>query len=328
MPLLLTLRPTTCYTAGISERIECSIRMHVCTRSSFKQTFDEISDLVNSPNQSPTHNRQRQNAVEEEQRIEYEAQGYLVLKGTLEEGELDQARVAFDRADEDGGLDDLPNQDAIFIQLAEHPKIFPIVHRIIGDVVQLRSLRGQKVEAGGAGQGWRREMAGMCGVDQSRSTMSVEVVVHLDDVPESGACVSVVPASHRFKSELSFPDVTRMEEMPHQVPLRVKAGTVVVHRGNIWKARNRNGTEHAQRFLAYTFNHCWMRQALPELSSAALDIISASHNLNQLFGDGPDVNRAPGYWHRTVEGYPSSTGLPERKFSELKVVGKGVKPNE
>jgi hypothetical protein len=71
-----------------------------------------------------------------------------------------------------------------------------------------------------------------------------------------------------------------------------------------------------------------MRQHLPELSPESIEIISESHNLSQLFGVGEDFNEvAQGYWFRTIEGYPTSTGLPERRFSELKVAGKGFVPN-
>ncbi len=116
--------------------------------------------------------------------------------------------------------------------------------------------------------------------------------------------------------------------MAHHVTLRASAGTAILYHTNIWKAHTPNQSESAQRFLVYSYNHCWMRQTLPELSPQALDTITASHNLSQLFGIGPDVNVASGYWSRSLEGYPSSTGLPERKYSELKVVGKGIKPNE
>jgi hypothetical protein len=264
----------------------------------------------------------------EQQRIEYEAQGFLCLEGALEPEELAQARLAFDRAEKERTLDDLPNQDSIFIRLAEQKTIFPIVHRIIGDVVQLSTLSATTFGPDDAGDGWCKDLAGMLGVDHSRSTMQVDVVIYLDDVSASGSCVSAVPGSHRFRADAAPQEMTQIEEMPHQVLLRAPAGSAIVYHGNIWKARTRNDSAGPVRVLVYSYNHCWMRQDFPELSSIALDSIRPSHNLSQLFGIGPDVKVAAGYWDRSIEGYPSSTGLPERRFSELKVVGKAVTPNK
>ena len=91
------------------------------------------------------------------QQTDYEARGYLLAGAAFGPDELHRAQAAFDRAAGDGGLEDLPNRDDLFIHLAEHPALFPAVHRIIGDDVQVRSLRGVKVGPQGAGRGWHRE---------------------------------------------------------------------------------------------------------------------------------------------------------------------------
>ena len=260
----------------------------------------------------------------DQQRIDFEARGYLILEKALPGSELDEARRPFDAAPD---LSELPNHDSIFIHLSQHAGFFPHVHRIIGDVVQLRSITGSLIVPGDSGCGWHRAPASMLGVHHPLSTVGVVTVLHLDPTADDDACVAVVPGSHRFRSELSIPDVDRIEEMPHAVRLNAAPGTVLLLHANIWQARLPNATG-TRRSLTYVYNHCWMRQALPALQSDAQGAIAASHNLSQLFGIGPDLSRATGYWSRSVEGYPSSHGLPERKFSELKVVGQGVKPNK
>ena len=263
----------------------------------------------------------------DDQKVEFEAQGCLVLDAALNPDELEQVRLAFDRAAETDGLDDLPNRDDRFIHLAEHPATFPAVHRILSDDLQVRSLSGTVIPSGAPGRGWRREVASLLGVHHALSTLSVQITIHLDDVPERGTCISVVPGSHRFRPDLAFPDIAHIEEMPHHVALRVKAGAAVLLHGNLWQARTRNQSDASQRLLEITYVHCWMRQALPELSEQAIEVIASSHNLSQLFGIDADETNAQGYWGRRVEGYAPSTGLPERRFSELKVVGKGTAPN-
>jgi hypothetical protein len=260
----------------------------------------------------------------EQQKSDYEAHGYLLLEDALDATALDRTRQAFDAAQD---LEDLPNQNPIFIHLAEHDAFFPHVHRVIGDVIQLRSVEGRRIAPDDPGQAWQKGTDGMLGVHHALSTVGVEVVIHLDDVTQTSACLSVVPASHRFKTDLPLPDVKTIEEMPHHVPLCVKAGTAILSHANIWKACTRNQGDTTQRSIVYTYNHCWMRQALPDLSPEGVDTIAESHNLSQLFGIDPDVSHASKYWSRSVEGYPSSKGLPDRKFAERKVVGQGVKPN-
>ena len=204
----------------------------------------------------------------------------------------------------------------------------PAVHRIVGDDVQVRSLRGVKVGPQGAGRGWHREVAGMLGVHHPASTLCVQVFIPLDDAPEDGASIAAVPGSHRFKPDLPFPDITHIEEMPHHVVLRTRAGTAVILNGNLWQARTHNRSDAPRRFLEYTYIHCWMRQTLPDLSPHATEVASSSHNLAQLFGIRMDKQDAKWYWGRRVEGYPPSGGMPDRRFSALKVVGREVKGNE
>ena len=263
----------------------------------------------------------------EAQQVDYEARGYLLVEAALGPDELHRAQSAFDRAAGDDGLEDLPNRDDLFIHLAEHPALFPVVHRIVGDDVQVRSLRGAKVGSQGAGRGWHREVAGVLGIHHPASTLCVQLLVFLDDAPEDGARIAAVPGSHRFKPDLPFPDIARIEEMSHHVTLGGRAGTAILLNGNLWQARTRNRSDAPLRFLEYTYIHCWMRQTLPDLSPHATEVASSSHNLAQLFGIRLDKQDARWYWGRRVEGYPPSGGLPDRRFSALKVVGRGIKEN-
>jgi hypothetical protein len=260
-----------------------------------------------------------------EQRLEFEAQGYLVLDTRADA--LEGLQTAFDRALQQDLLNDLPNQDDAFIYLAEHPDFFPTVYYILSDDLQLRSTNGLYLPPHSPGRGWQRQVAGLLGVHHPTSTLCLQVFFHLDDCLKDDALLTVVPGSQRFKSELQFPEITHIEDMPHSVTLPAKAGTAVIVHGNLWQARRGNCSNAPRRLVELTYIHCWMRQALPALSPAARDIVRASHNLSQLFGLTDDIDRASNYWHLRIEGYPASTGLPERRFSPLKVVGKGTAPN-
>lgn len=111
--------------------------------------------------------------------------------------------------------------------------------------------------------------------------------------------------------------------MPNHWPLRLKAGSAVILHGNIWQARMRHEGEWQLRLLEYAYIHCWMRQALPEFTSQARATMMSTGNLASLFGITPERR----YWDATVTGYPSSNGLPARRYSPLSSVGKGVEAN-
>jgi len=259
----------------------------------------------------------------DQQRIDFEARGYLTID--IKEDNLAQLQAAFDQSSE--SLNDLPNQNDIFIHLAEHPDIFLIVHTILSDQIQLRSLTGFTIPPDSPGRGWHREVAGLLGVQHALSTLCVQVFIHLGDGPTDGACLMTVPGSHRFKPDLPFPDITYIQDMPHAVTLPSRAGTIAILHGNLWQARTRNQSATSQRFLNLTYVHCWMRHALPNLSPKAIETIRTSPNLSQLFAVR-DLSSAPGYWSGQLEGYPSATGIPDRRFAKFTVVGKGDSSNK
>ena len=243
------------------------------------------------------------------QKRDYEAQGYLVIENDFDSGKLNELSSALDRLAAADELEDLPNGDDCFIHLTLDPAFFPIVHRIMSDDVQLRTLRGGLCAPGTSELDWHRSVASLLGVAHESSTVCVQVQIHLDETPVNGACTAVVPGSHRFKPELHLPELDSVEAMPHAEFLDVEAGTIVLLHGNLWQAQTGNSSETAQRSIRCGFVHCWMRHDLPDLSPAALEVISESRNLSQLFGLGEHASVA-GYWERGIEGYPTSMGLP------------------
>jgi hypothetical protein len=259
----------------------------------------------------------------EQQQIDYEGQGFLVVEDALGADELETISAAFDAASSVDALEDLPNRDDCFLHLAEHPILFPLVHGIMSDDLALRSLGGLSLTPSNAANGWHRPVASMLGVHHPASNMYVQLFISLDDCCADSGCIAVVPASHRFKADLPFPDINSIEEMPHHLPLRLRAGSAVILHGNLWRARLHHRAAATLRLLEYAYVHCWMRQALPDLSPQTRDAIAATGNLASLFGIQSDRR----YWDGELTGYPSSIGLPKRAYSPLSGVGYGTQPN-
>lgn len=259
----------------------------------------------------------------QQQRIDYEGQGFLVVEDALGPDELDSLSAEFDTAAALDALDDLPNQDNAFIHLAEHPLLFPIIHGIMSDDVAVRSVEGTAIEPGTQGSGWHREVASMLGVNHSASNMCTQLLLSLDNCGEKDGCFTVVPESHLFKADVPIPDTADIGDMPNQLPLRLKAESALILHGNIWQARMHHEGKSRLRLLEYAYIHCWMRQDLPELSSQVRATMMSTGNLASLFGITPER----GYWDDKVTGYQASNGLPARRYSPLSSVGKGIEAN-
>lgn len=87
-----------------------------------------------------------------EQRLFYEANGYLLIRDALSPEELARVRAAADRAEQQWREDPsrlgergealqsvqaIIEYDPIFLELLEHPKVFPIIREIIGDDIAM-----------------------------------------------------------------------------------------------------------------------------------------------------------------------------------------------
>src|SRR5207302_2312763 len=88
----------------------------------------------------------------DEQRLFFEANGYLVIPGALSPEELGRVRAAADRAEAAWRADPSrlglrkPNleqvqapieYDDLFLDLMEHPRVFPLVREVLGDDVSM-----------------------------------------------------------------------------------------------------------------------------------------------------------------------------------------------
>ena len=76
-------------------------------------------------------------------RDQYDAQGYVIIRGALKSGELKRVQDAFDRAQENDALGDILNQDDVFVDMVDHPALLPVVRAVVGEDAQLRAVHCQ-----------------------------------------------------------------------------------------------------------------------------------------------------------------------------------------
>ena len=148
--------------------------------------------------------------------------------------------------------------DERFLSWLKNPLFERIAHaRIEGPVVIYRSILFNKGEAGGSDLPWHQDGGRLWGLSKDPE---LQIWTALDDAPEGGGCLEVVPGS--YERGLATPlggvvppdQVAREDVARNLVPLPVKAGEVLLVHNHIWH-RSGRGREGGRRLA---FSTCYM----------------------------------------------------------------------
>ncbi|MBC7528085.1 MAG: phytanoyl-CoA dioxygenase family protein [Chthonomonadaceae bacterium] len=210
----------------------------------------------------------------DEQRLFFEANGYLVIPNALSPEELETVREVADRAEAVWRADPTrpglrkPNQDQIqapieydqvLLDLLAHPKVFPIAWELLGDDISMIDNDYFITPPHSKSHALWHHDSGQVGIYHPRSTLMVKAFYLLSDVPEGGGGTAVIPGSHRFQNDFVLPQVENPDEMPGLVGLAYPAGTAYLFTGRIYHAALNNLTDFPRRALIYNYGHHWMK---------------------------------------------------------------------
>jgi len=241
----------------------------------------------------------------DQQRILFEANGFLVVPNALSADELTEVRAAADTAEArwhanpslPGQRTEVLNQiqspieyDDRLLKLLWHPKVFPLVRAIVGSDVQMidNDYFITPPHTPRSHAGWHHDV-GMLGVYHPRSVMMVKTFFLLTDVDADSGGTSMVPGSHRFPADFQFPRVDDPRDMPGAIQMTGKAGTAYLFNGRTYHCAVNNNSDHPRRVLIYNYGHFWMKiWAGYEPSKRLLDDAIASNDpvRKQLLGIG------------------------------------------
>jgi ectoine hydroxylase-related dioxygenase (phytanoyl-CoA dioxygenase family) len=240
-------------------------------------------------------------AVTLEQRLFYEANGYLVVAGALSGEELARVRAAAERAEAawraDPARPGLRNSnlqqvqaileyDDLFLDLLDHPRVFPLVHALLGDQVSMIdhdyfiSPPHSRSHAR-----WHHDV-GMPGVYHPRSTLMVKVFYLLTDVGPEGGATALLPGSHRFPPDFAYPRPDNPGEMPGHVRMAHPAGAAFLFNGRTYHAALDNESDQPRRVIIMNYGHFWMKPWQGYEASGRLKKEAATAVRRQLLGVG------------------------------------------
>jgi hypothetical protein len=211
----------------------------------------------------------------DEQRILFEANGFLTIPNALRAGELATVQEAAELAEANwrsdptkpGGRSETLDQlqcpieySDTLLELLWHPKTFPIVREILGDDVMMIDndffITPPKTPRTHAG--WHHDV-GMVGVYHPKSVLMVKVFFLLSDVNADSGGTAMVPGSHRFEDGFRFPEVADPKDMPGSIQMTGKAGTAYLFNGRVYHCAVNNASAHPRKVLIYNYGHFWMK---------------------------------------------------------------------
>ncbi len=177
--------------------------------------------------------------------------------------------------------------DPLFLDLAEHPRIFPLVREALGPDIQLIDHAYYLTKPGGviAGGAWHSDVGKrMLGVHHPRSTMMVRLMIPLEDVPEDGGATLVLPGSHRFPADLPVPQADVPEAMPGSVRLACRAGAAYFFNGHLLHCPGTNRSATTRRMVLFNYGHRFMRMWKGHEPSEWLQGLATTPMRRQLLG--------------------------------------------
>jgi hypothetical protein len=230
--------------------------------------------------------------LSDEQRLFFESQGYLMIEDALPPSELAELRAAADRAEvrwradlelpgtripEFEEIEGILEYDPLFSDLAEHPRVFPLIRETLSRDIRLIDHAYYMTRPGGhlGGSAWHTDTRErLPGVYHPRSLMMVRAMWALEDIPKDGGATLILPGSHRYTDDIAIPEVSVPEEMPGAVSMACSAGSVYFFNGDVLHSPGTHHGTAVRRVVLFNYGHKWMRMwkghdPLPELAKRA-----------------------------------------------------------
>lgn len=149
--------------------------------------------------------------------------------------------------------------DPVFRAFLENPLFERIARRWIeGPIALYRAVVWNKCAAGGTALPWHQDGGTFWGIDRPPT---LQIWIALDDAPEDGGCVELIPGSHTTglctPQGGTIPDEIIARHIEQAVALPVRAGEGLLIHNHVFHRSGRNHAGHPRRALSF----CYMSAA-------------------------------------------------------------------
>ena len=267
-----------------------------------------------------------QHCMTDEQREQFDQQGYLVVPDALDEATLGRLVEAADRVDRDARKEDAIDpgailgmfrtvlEDDVFLDLLDWPTTFPLIWDILGWNVQhyISHLIYYPPEPKGSVDlkpgGWHQDGGRpIPEMERPQPRLSLKVAFWLSDVSElEHGGIRVVPGSHKWDRP---PERDPDDDFEGAIQVLVKAGTAVLFDRRMWHSKGINTSDLTRKVLFLGYSYRWLRGLdYNVIPNEVLERCSPIRR--QLLGDGV---YAQGWWQPRDEDVPLKGWLLEHK---------------
>ena len=227
--------------------------------------------------------------ITDDQREAFETSGFLIVERVLDPDHVQALTDAVDRIWNDlveQGHDKSANllhhnflwRDPLFVDLIDHPRIFPMISSIMGwNIYLYHHHLGVTPQEGPVDTTFDRPLgyhqdSGRVNAEieaSPRPRLSMKAVYWLSDVSQPGrGNFHVVPGSH-LTNDLTVPED---RDPDGAIPVCASPGDVVLFDRRLWHARSPNHSPITRKVLFYGYTYRWMRpQFEPTLPDGLLE---------------------------------------------------------
>ncbi len=264
-----------------------------------------------------------ENVLTDDERVEFERDGYLLVRGALGANTIEPLLTLAERydaayrAEPNVGpfhvlnLHDLVGRDGAFLELVDAAATFPKVFGVLGWNIQLFHTQlivtpPAPPDAGAGSYGWHQDNNRMnldFETPPPHPRVSVKIGYFLTALPEPHmGNLCVVPGSHLF----GRPGPAGSLAPEHAVELTASPGDAVVFDRRLWHAASTNTSQSTRVFLTYGYAYRWLRPKSAMELSTLLGTCSEPVR-RQLLGAAP--TGANGYFEPQEDDVPLRTWI-------------------
>jgi ectoine hydroxylase-related dioxygenase (phytanoyl-CoA dioxygenase family) len=214
----------------------------------------------------------------EAQRFLFDLQGYLMIEDALSPAEVEALketiyRLAREKVPDTARWDARGEprefltvhrpieKDPLFVQMVDHPAVLPILQQLVGENPILIDNDAELTPHHNNPKHWHRGVGthGYWVEDGRFFCTMVKCIWYLSDVRKGENCTRIIPGSHKSRIPVSYPNGNRAADLPGQVEVEAKAGTVMIFAEACLHAGNINPSDKTRVNMYFNYGPSWVQ---------------------------------------------------------------------
>ena len=245
-----------------------------------------------------------ENCLTDDERKQFDEQGYLIVEGALDEETNEGLQDAIGRIDSRKRTDDIgPHalvsvrniipEDKCFLDLIDWPKTFPKVWGILGWNIYLYHTHldvTPQTAPGLQGVSWHQDSMRVNDEIESspRPRLSLKIGYYLTDLTEPGRGNTLIVPGSNMMDEIDCP-ADGVSNPEGAIPLCVPPGSAVLLDRRTWHSRSPNTSDMPRKVLWYGYSYRWLRPKDPMTVEHLYEQLDPIRR--QILGDGSNDGR-------------------------------------